>query len=730
MEFRFGIRYYLANPYLKVIMQEENLCILIDFENIAAGVERENLGRLNMKLIMNRLKEKGRILLSRAYGDWGRFAKFKQSLLEQGINMMELTSYRGQEKNRADIALVVDAMELAFTRPHIHTFVLLSGDSDFTPLVMKLRELDKKIIGMGTRKATSRLLAQSCDEFIFYDNLLKLANEEDHGIEDSTSQTPETLSKIDAFALLVESIKAIHRNDSNPIPAGMLKQFILRKTPTFDETDYGYSGFTDFLKEASQKQLLQLSQNAKGGGYLVTGAEEVAIEEHRREIALQNECAQIWLDTLTKNGIHPTSHLLRHTIVHEFVDHIMERRARKKRCTLLFTYGDISRRCRKTDPVASTAQVQVVLDALQKMGELFGNDNQPIRSKKANFIIHKDAEELLQSLRIYYLQQLKKCNIEVSDLQAISELLWGDLEHLKESQELIDQVETFTFNEGVSKSVQDENIAINTDENQDAQTSSKNVKEPNESSVKTTAKNNRKNKKGHNPITEKESTEKESTVDVTEDTLLQPASKSPTTQNDTLDQGDILGTKMTDSIIEAPIPTNLENNPQSETKNNKTAKSKRSVTKSKESQKRNIQSENPPSKSTKIKDSQSIKTTTVSIPSSDAQSPLMKSGEVDRKEDVAPPKVSTPEVSKTQSAIQKKSPVKKSPVKNSTGKKSTSTKSTSTKSTDKTSPEQTGPTKQKTAKTNNSESPSLQSDKIEPQSQDLSSSNPEPTKQK
>ena len=155
-------------------MAEENLCVLIDFENIAAGTERENLGKFNIRMVMNRLKEKGRILISRAYGDWGRFANFKQSLLEQGVSMMELTSYRGQDKNRADIALVVDAMELAYTRDYISTFVLLSGDSDFTPLVMRLKELNKRVIGLGTKGSTSRLLAESCDEFIFYEYFFRI----------------------------------------------------------------------------------------------------------------------------------------------------------------------------------------------------------------------------------------------------------------------------------------------------------------------------------------------------------------------------------------------------------------------------------------------------------------------------------------------------------------------------------------------------------------------------
>ena len=137
---------------------ENKICVLIDFENVAAGTEKEGLGKFDIRAVMRRLKDKGRILVARSYGDWGRFAKFKQQFLEQGITMVEMTSYRGQDKNRADIALVVDAMELAFTRPYIDTFILLSGDSDFTPVVMRLKELDRRVIGMGTRGSTSRLL--------------------------------------------------------------------------------------------------------------------------------------------------------------------------------------------------------------------------------------------------------------------------------------------------------------------------------------------------------------------------------------------------------------------------------------------------------------------------------------------------------------------------------------------------------------------------------------------
>ena len=217
-------------------MSEENLCVLIDFENIVGGTERENLGKFNVQLVLNRLKEKGRILISRAYGDWGRFANFKQRLLQQGVSMMELTSFRGQDKNRADIALVVDAMELAFTREHITTYVLLSGDSDFTPLVMKLREFNKKVIGIGTRGSTSKLLANSCDEFIFYDSLIK----------DAFVQDNEKLSIKDAFRLLQQSLRGLQKDNIGPVTPSRLKQAMRRKLPTFDEGEWALPVFPVF----------------------------------------------------------------------------------------------------------------------------------------------------------------------------------------------------------------------------------------------------------------------------------------------------------------------------------------------------------------------------------------------------------------------------------------------------------------------------------------------------
>jgi len=439
-------------------MPEQNLCVLIDFENVAAGTEKEGLGRFDIRPVMRRLKDKGRLLVTRAYGDWGRFAKFKQGLLMQGVQMMELTSFRGQDKNRADIALVVDAMELAFTRDYIDTFVLLSGDSDFTPLVMRLKELNKRVIGIGTRGSTSRLLVDACDEFIFYRNIKRGSMEEKSRSEkpDSSQRRPRpsapaepenvsptdppTLSKYDAFALLVETVEGLQKEASGPLLAGLVKQSLQRKEPTFDESDYGYSGFTRFLESARDKGLLNLSKDDKAGGYRVelldgSGAPPAPDTDEPGLPTLPGPAAML-RDVLITAGFNPLTHFMRHVVVHEFVDHVQERQARKKRNTLMYVHGDIARRCRKTDPYVPANYVSSVINALQSAGELLHSDGSPVRSNSAHFSIRKDADELLLDLRRFYLRTLMTAGHSLSDAESLSQLLWGDAEHTREAGEL------------------------------------------------------------------------------------------------------------------------------------------------------------------------------------------------------------------------------------------------------------------------------------------------------
>ena len=417
-------------------MPDPNLCVLIDFENIAAGTEKAQLGKFNIRSVMDRLKERGRILIARAYGDWGRFAKFKQDLLREGIAMMELTSYRGQDKNRADIALVVDAMELAFTREHIDTYVLLSGDSDFTPLVMKLKEFNKKVIGVGTRQSTSRLLSAACDEFIFYENIRRGRMESDSSSEEEDAVN---LSKVEVFAKLVETLEGLVRDTSGPVSSGVLKQSLLRKLPTFDEAEFGFTGFARFLENAHTKGLISIHTDSRAGGYLVALADNAPVSETPVDINLPKLSpeAEKLRDILITHKANPGTHLMRHVLVHELVDHVQERAARKKRNTLFYLYGDMNRRCRKTDPVVPAEIVKSIIDALHASGAILHPDGNPVRSPKANFVLQHEADEILSKLREHYLQTLLNAGEKLTDSTVLSELLWGDADHQQEVEEVL-----------------------------------------------------------------------------------------------------------------------------------------------------------------------------------------------------------------------------------------------------------------------------------------------------
>lgn len=454
---------------------EHRLAVLIDFENIAAGTEKEGLGKFDIRAVLRRLKDRGRILVNRSYGDWGRFAKFKQRLLEQGVTMVELTSYRGQDKNRADIALVVDAMEIAFTRDYIDTFVLMSGDSDFTPLVMRLKELDRRVIGIGTKGSSSRLLVDSCDEFIFYESLIKQAKAEAKRVaaearkereeareeaREAPAEEPEdtgkkdALTKVQAFGLLVETLSGIQKDDPAPVLGGLIKQSMQRKEPSFDETEYGYSGFARFLEAARGRGLVSLNRDQKAGGYRVGLAisedppsvapappparERKVVEAPTVEIDVSyNGRARELHDALAAAGIVPVSHMARHTVVHEFVDHVQERERRRKRNTLQYVYGDISRRCRKTDPFVPSEQVRAVINSIKKAGLMKHSSGGPVRSQNAHFVVKHDPDEILVSLRRLYITVLLDRNVSLADSEALSELLWNDVDHAVEAEELV-----------------------------------------------------------------------------------------------------------------------------------------------------------------------------------------------------------------------------------------------------------------------------------------------------
>jgi uncharacterized protein (TIGR00288 family) len=417
---------------------EQNLCVLIDFENVAAGTEKEGHGRFDIRLVMRRLKDKGRILVARSYGDWGRFAKFKQSLLEQGITMVELTSYRGQDKNRADIAMVVDAMELAFTRAYLDTFVILSGDSDFTPLVTRLKELNKHVIGIGTRKSTSRLLVEACDEFMFYDVLKRgeIVEPRPRRKEEDEEDTREAvaLTRAQAFQLLKETIEGLQRDTDESVHASVVKASMLRKEPAFDELEYGFNSFARFLESAEKDGIVQLTREpGRGGGYRVesagngappqrgdNGAETAAEPNGRAHLSAE---AERYREVLVEAGLDPLTPAMRRSIVTAFVDEVAERTSANKRVNLQGASSAVARRVR---PKVGTKAVGAVLDALFKAGELIHADGNPVRSPTASFVVPKNADALLLSLQSHYLKTILHEENGPPDSKALAELLLGD----------------------------------------------------------------------------------------------------------------------------------------------------------------------------------------------------------------------------------------------------------------------------------------------------------------
>ena len=250
---------------------EHSLAVFIDFENLALGLERDRSGRpkkrtetFDMERVLERLVEKGRIMVKIAYADWGRFADYRVAMHDAGIQMREIPERGKTGKNHADIQLCVDAMDMCWSKEHIDTFVVVSGDSDFTPLVSKLKENGKSVIGLGMKESTSELLASSCDEFIYY---------EDIGAAAGAPTLGETVprAKRPAFKLLFETIEALQRENVGSMHSSLLKDTMKRKQPQFSETAYGYRSFTQLLEDAQKLGFVTLRKDPRSGTYVVEG---------------------------------------------------------------------------------------------------------------------------------------------------------------------------------------------------------------------------------------------------------------------------------------------------------------------------------------------------------------------------------------------------------------------------------------------------------------------------
>lgn len=242
---------------------ERSLAIFIDFENLALGFQSRR-DRFDIVRVLERLVEKGKIVAKKAYADWNRFSGYTSMLHEAAIELVEIPR-RGQSgKNSADIRLCVDAMDLAYSKDHINTFVVVSGDSDFSPLVSKLKELGKHVIGLGMQESTSDLLRDNCDEFIYYEDLGQAAAV----AAPVDPRLPENKRKV--FSLLLDSLLALRRENKEVLWSSMVKDTMKRKKPSFNESYHGYRTFSELLEDAARAGLLELETDKRSRTYVVT----------------------------------------------------------------------------------------------------------------------------------------------------------------------------------------------------------------------------------------------------------------------------------------------------------------------------------------------------------------------------------------------------------------------------------------------------------------------------
>jgi uncharacterized LabA/DUF88 family protein len=280
-----------------------SMALFCDFENVALGVRDANYDKFDIKRVLERLLLKGNIVVKKAYCDWDRYKGFKAAMHEANFELIEIPHVRQSGKNSADIRLVVDALDLCYTKAHVNTFVIISGDSDFSPLVSKLRENAKQVIGVGVKQSTSDLLIANCDEFIFYDDLVRESERAARKREASQAQSgnrrPQTEDKgrkddiearrTQAIDIAVETFEALlaERGDSGKIWASMLKEAIKRRKPDFSESYYGFRAFGNLLEEAQARGLLEFGRDEKSGAYVYrssTAAEaDVPAERPARE---------------------------------------------------------------------------------------------------------------------------------------------------------------------------------------------------------------------------------------------------------------------------------------------------------------------------------------------------------------------------------------------------------------------------------------------------------------
>jgi uncharacterized protein (TIGR00288 family) len=260
------------------------MSLFCDFENVSLGVRDAKYSKFDIARVLERLLLKGSIVVKKAYCDWDRYKEFKAPMHEASFELIEIPHIRISGKNSADIRLVVDALDLCYTKAHVDTFVIISGDSDFSPLVSKLRENNKTVIGVGVKTSTSDLLIANCDEFIFYDDLVRQDEKKQRSrrrpAKAASAEAPKEQPKAEkseedrqqqAFDLVLDTIDALagERDQDEKIWGSMVKQTLKRRSPGFNESYYGFRTFSELLEQAQTRGLLTLEPDQKSGGYII-----------------------------------------------------------------------------------------------------------------------------------------------------------------------------------------------------------------------------------------------------------------------------------------------------------------------------------------------------------------------------------------------------------------------------------------------------------------------------
>ncbi len=255
-----------------------NMALFCDFENVALGVRDAKYAQFDIRKVLERLLLKGSIVVKKAYCDWDRYKEFKATMHEAAFELIEIPHVRQSGKNSADIRMVVDALDLCYTKAHVDTFVIISGDSDFSPLVSKLRENNKYVIGIGVKDSTSDLLSANCDEFIFYDDLVRVQEAKKKQAakkvppkakEKPAEAKSDDDKKQEAMDFLVETVEGLisERGTDEKIWGSMVKTTMQRRKPGFNETFYGYRSFRELMEDAQRNKLVALAKDEKSGQY-------------------------------------------------------------------------------------------------------------------------------------------------------------------------------------------------------------------------------------------------------------------------------------------------------------------------------------------------------------------------------------------------------------------------------------------------------------------------------